>query len=185
MTLRSNYNNINTLINDVDELAEYDHKSNINSQQVALIIRHFMDQTKNKLTEFDEMIAKGLSPTDFSSYSELSIPEPKLASVNFKVSGMPTAKGVNLHGTMEFWDMNGAYFKKNVIMNAQGSSSMGFVKKNVAIDILNGNDIWDEDDTFKLRIGNWVPQDSFHLKAYYTDFFRGIGITSYKFYEDS
>ena len=184
LTLRSNYNNINTLINNVDELSEYDHKSNIDSQQVVLIIRHFMDQTKNKLTEFDEMIAKGLSPTDFSSYSELSIPEPKLASVNFKVSGMPTAKGVNLHGTMEFWDMNGAYFRKNVLMNAQGSSSMGFIKKNVAIDILNGNDIWDEDDTFKLRIGNWVPQDSFHLKAYYTDFFRGIGITSYKFYED-
>ena len=188
VALRSNYDtvhkNIDTIQEDIDEIAIYNHEANIDSQQVAHIVRHFMDQTKNKLSEFDEMIAKGISPTDFSSYTELSIPEPKLALVNFKASGMPTAKGVDLHGTMEFWDMNGAYFRKNVLMNAQGSSSMGFIKKNLAIDILNGNDIWDEDNTFSLRIGNWVPQDSFHLKAYYTDFFRGIGITSYKFYED-
>ena len=57
--------------------------------------------------------------------------------------------------------------RKEVIMNAQGASSLGHPKKNIAIDICNNNG-WDDDDTFKLQIGNWVPQDSFHLKGYWS-----------------
>ena len=133
----------------------------------------------------DSLKANGFdvkTPVDWSESSFIQIPEPRFAIVNISgVTAMPTSKTQNLHAWMEFWDMQGNYFKKRVILNAQGSSSMDFVKKNAAIDICN--DEWIGDDTAKVRFGDWVPQDSFHLKAYYTDFFRGVGVVSYKFYE--
>lgn len=122
------------------------------------------------------------TPIDWSESSFIQIPEPRLAIINItNIDSMPTTKKDNKKAFLEFWDMQGNYFKKKVIANAQGSSSMGFVKKNIAIDICN--DDWIGDDTAKIRFGNFVPQDSFHIKAYYTDFFRGISVVSYHLYE--
>ena len=78
--------------------------------------------------------------------------------------------------------MNGNYFKKRIILNAHGNSSMAFEKKNGTIDICN--DEWIGDDTFSLKIGNWVAQDSFHLKSYYFDFFKGAGVVGYKIIDE-
>lgn len=122
------------------------------------------------------------TPIDWSESSFIQIPEPRFAIINItNIDSMPTTKTQNKKAFLEFWDMHGNYFKKHAILNAQGNSSMGFVKKNVAIDFCD--DEWIGDDTPKVRIGNWVPQDSFHMKAYYTDFFRGVGAVSYKLYE--
>lgn len=122
------------------------------------------------------------TPIDWSDSSFIQIPEPRFAIINITgIEEMPTSKTDNLHAWMEFWDMQGNYFKKRIIANAQGNSSMSFVKKNAAIDICN--DEWIGDDTAKVRFGDWVPQDSFHLKAYYTDFFRGVGVVCYKLFE--
>ncbi len=135
------------------------------------------------LSEFEEiLINKGFlkkAHTDWTDATSVEIPEPRCAMVNISnVDAMPTSKFVNVKAYLEFWDMQGNYFKKKVILNAQGNSSMGFVKKNFAVDLCN--DDWIGDDTFSLRIGDWVPQDSYHCKAYYTDFFRGVAVTSYK-----
>ena len=122
------------------------------------------------------------TPIDWSDSSFIQIPEPRLAIINItNINSMPTTKKDNKKAFLEFWDMYGNYFKKHAILNAQGNSSMGFVKKNVAIDLCD--DEWVGDNTPKVRIGNWVPQDSFHMKAYYTDFFRGVGAVSYKLYD--
>lgn len=122
------------------------------------------------------------TPIDWSDSSFIQIPEPRFAIINItNIDSMPTTKKDNKKAFLEFWDMHGNYFKKHAILNAQGSSSMNFVKKNVAIDFCD--DEWVGDDTPKIRIGNWVPQDSFHMKAYYTDFFRGVGAVSYKLYD--
>lgn len=122
------------------------------------------------------------TPVDWSDSSFIQIPEPRFAIINItNIDSMPTTKTQNKKAFLEFWDMQGNYFKKHAILNAQGSSSMQFVKKNVAIDFCD--DEWVGDDTPKIRIGNWVPQDSFHMKAYYTDFFRGVGAVSYKLYD--
>lgn len=123
------------------------------------------------------------TPIDWSESSFIQIPEPRLAIINItNIDSMPTTKKDNKKAFLEFWDMNGNYFKKHAILNAQGRSSMGFPKKNVAIDFCD--DEWVGDGTPKIRIGSWVPQDSFHLKANYTDFFRGVGCVSYGLYED-
>ena len=122
------------------------------------------------------------TPVDWSESSFIQIPEPRFAIINItNINSMPTTKQDNKKAFLEFWDMQGNYFKKYAILNAQGNSSLNFKKKNTAIDLCN--DEWIGDDTPKVRIGNWVPQDSFHMKAYYTDFFRGVGAVSYKLYD--
>ena len=120
--------------------------------------------------------------TDWSNSGFIQIPEPRFAIINVtNIDFMPTSKTQDKKAFLEFWDMQGNYFKKRAILNAQGNSSLGLDKKNVAIDLCD--DVWIGDDTPKVRIGNWVPQDSFHMKAYYTDFFRGVGAVSYKLNE--
>lgn len=122
------------------------------------------------------------TPIDWSESSFIQIPEPRFAIINVSnIDSMPTTKTDNKKAFLEFWDMQGNYFKKHSILNAQGNSSMAYVKKNVAIDFCD--DEWIGDDTPKIRFGDWVPQDSFHMKAYYTDFFRGVGAVSYKLYD--
>ena len=132
----------------------------------------------------DALKANGFSvktPIDWSESSFIQIPEPRFAIVNItNIDSMPTTKTQNKKAFLEFWDMHGNYFKKHAILNAQGQSSMRFDKKNVASDLCD--DEWIGDKTPKIRFGEWVPQDSFHLKAYYTDFFRGVGAVSYKLY---
>lgn len=123
------------------------------------------------------------TPIDWSESSFIQIPEPRFAIINVSnIDSMPTTKTQNKKAFLEFWDMQGNYFKKHAILNAQGRSSMSFPKKNIAIDLCD--DEWVGDATPKLRIGDWVPQDSFHMKANYTDFFRGVGTVTYKLYEE-
>ena len=124
---------------------------------------------------------------DWSDKKELHIAEPYCAVVNITgVSDMPQQKYSDddrPHAYMQFWDMNGNYFKKEVLINAQGRSTMAHPKKNIAIDICNNNG-WDDGDTFSLQIGDWVPQDSFHLKAFYNDPFRCLSAVAYKLYDE-
>lgn len=119
---------------------------------------------------------------DLSERSSIQIPEPSFCVLNISnILRMPITKTEDAHAILEFWDNSGNYFNKNIIANAQGTSSLVFVKKNVSFDICN--DEWVGDDTFKIKFGEWVAQDSFHLKAYYTDFFRGLAIPAYNFYK--
>lgn len=123
------------------------------------------------------------TPVDWSNSNSINIPnQPKLALVNISnVSALPTTKTDDLNGIVEFWDLQGNYFKKKGILNAQGSSSMFYPKKNLAIDFVD--DEWVGDVTPSIKFGKWVPQDSFHLKAYYTDAFRGICAIAYKLWD--
>ena len=143
--------------------------------------------SKNGMDEFKEALENsGFSAKnvlDWSDAPSLKIPTPELALLNItndtNNATWPTSKTANMQYYMEFWDMNGNYFRKEIIFNAQGNSSMIFPKKNGSIDICNNNG-WDDEDTFDLQIGDWVSQDSFHLKAFYTDFFRGTSFMAYK-----
>lgn len=132
----------------------------------------------------DALKANGFNvkaPIDWSDNSFIQIPEPRFAIINVtNIDSMPTTKQDNKEAFLEFWDMQGNYFKKHAILNAQGNSTMGWSKKNISMDICD--DEWIGDETPKIRIGDWVPQDSFHLKAYHTDFFKGVGAVAYKLY---
>lgn len=54
-------------------------------------------------------------------------------------------------------------------------------KHNFAVDFCE--DDWVGDETTTIKIGNWVSQDSFHFKAYYTSFTKGECPIGYKIYE--
>lgn len=125
-----------------------------------------------------------INACDMSDEGYIRIPnQPRKAIVNISgVTSMPTSKTQNLQAWMEVWTLEGIYFKKRVILNAQGSSSLYLAKKNFAVDICN--DEWIGDNTCKVKIGNWVSQDSFHFKAYYTDAFRGSGVVCYKLFDE-
>lgn len=144
-----------------------------------------IDWSTSNLTELEQALKdSGFTggQGDWSDSKSLSIHRPKCAIVNFSgITAMPTSKTEDLNGVMQFWDLQGNYFKKNVVMNAQGNSSLAFPKKNCAIDICN--DAWIGDDAFKLKIGDWVVQDSFHLKAYYTEYIRGKAVVGYDLFD--
>lgn len=165
----------------------------VNEKASEKVIAGFAEQvaaTDAHVSELEEALSRyeDKSPVNWSDAESLQIPEPRLAIVNFSgLSAMPTTKTADIKAFMEFWDLQGNYFKKKIICSAQGNSSLAYVKKNVKFDLLNSplyDNVWDDDESFDLKIGNWVDQDGFHLKAYYTDFFRGIAVSAYKFWDE-
>lgn len=135
------------------------------------------------------------SSCDWSNYvsnngeNPLHLPIPQCAIINISNEShdavWPVTKSNDYEYYMEYHDMLGNYFKKNIIMNAQGNSSMVMIKKNGAIDIFDSS-VYDnkgkkgKGNTFGIKFGNWVTQDSFHLKAFYNDFFKGCSFVAYQ-----
>lgn len=65
----------------------------------------------------------------------------------------------------KYSDRLGNSLKLKASVTWQGSFSLGFPKKNYAIDLLN-----EDGESVKIKIGDWVAMDSYHLKANYVDF---------------
>ena len=111
------------------------------------------------------------NPSDFSKDSYAELPIPRIAAqVKLYALKLPTTKQDNIEAEIEYNDKDGNYFRKPVILNAQGSSSMSYYVKNMAIDI---------NDDSKIKFGDFPAQDSFHLKKYFIDIFRGQCIVGY------
>lgn len=139
------------------------------------------------------------TPADWSEYITqngdypLNLPTPRCARLNIisnsdltklskvGLAGAVKGKNYDIPTVVEFWDMQGNYFKKNSYISGQGSSSMKYIKKSIALDLFDSEV---GGDSFSVKFGEWVPQDSFHLKAYYTDPFRGMCVIGYSIYND-
>lgn len=139
------------------------------------------------------------TPVDWSEYITqngdypLNLPTPRCARLNIisnsdltklsklGLSGAIEGENYNIPAVIEFWDMQGNYFKKNSYISGQGSSSMNYIKKSIALDLFDSEI---GGDSFSVKFGEWVPQDSFHLKAYYTDPFKGMCVIGYSIYND-
>lgn len=123
------------------------------------------------------------NPIDWSNEKAITLPIPRYcAKVNIIVEGgLATTKTQNKKGILQYWDKSGNYFKKYIIDNAQGSSSMSYIEKNQGIDVFNDEAC---EESCDIIFGNWVAQDSFHLKCYYIDVFRGIANVGYNFCEE-
>lgn len=114
-------------------------------------------------------------PIDFSNDEFVELPIPRVAAiVKLHVPKIPTTKTDDIEGFLEYTDKDGNYFKKAIILNAQGSSSMGYYVKNMGVDF---------NDDSKIKFGHWVSQDSFHIKKYYIDAFRGQCVVGYHLME--
>lgn len=133
--------------------------------------------------KFNSIIKKNWKTTDWSNETDIHLPLPqfavfniicdkKLSSIDHKVGMKGFQIGVNceIPAKIQFSDLSGNYFEKEIIFNAQGSSSMNFPIKNHAIDFSDGASI---------KFGDWIPMDSFHIKKYYIDVFRGQCVIAY------
>lgn len=133
-----------------------------------------------------EIAAIGYSAVsrDLSDSVRLDLVQPALAYVNLvSPTGFPDSKTADLHDWVEYYDAdNDAYFRKRVIANLQGQSSLSFPKHNVAISFCE--DEWVGEATTTVDFGGWVSQDAFHLKAFYGDWLRGVGIVGYQLYDE-
>lgn len=190
-TMEDDEGRLEMTLDDDQTLLSYRDKAGVLHEPAGVETKELTAETLNLSDTGVEKMMKDLENAgfsvkqlmDWSDSSDIQIPEPRLAVINVSgISSMPTTKTTDAKAWLEFWDMQGNYFKKRVIVNAQGSSSMSFVKKNAAFDFCD--DEWEGDDTPDIRFGDWVPQDSFHMKAYYTDFFRGVGVVSYKLWDE-
>lgn len=117
------------------------------------------------------------NPSDFSKDSHIELPIPRIAAqVRLYAPKLPTTKQDDIEAAIEYNDKDGNYFRKPVILNSQGSSSMSYIdpktgaKGNIAIDINDGSEI---------KFGDFPTQNSFHLKKYYIDIFRGQCVVAY------
>ncbi len=129
------------------------------------------DAAKEVNDAFKSAGIKVENPSDFSKDSYVELPIPRVAAqVRLYAPKLPTTKQDDIEAEIEYNDKDGNYFRKPVILNAQGSSSMSYYVKNMAIDI---------NDDSKIKFGDFPAQDSFHLKKYFIDIFRGQCIVGY------
>lgn len=107
---------------------------------------------------------------NWTEYDSLVLPIPKTCSVvNILSDTQAEEKHQELPTTIEYWDEYGNYFMKSVKLSAQGGYSLNYPIKNQAVDF----------DDAEIKFGNWVSVDSFHIKKFYQDVFRGQCIVAY------
>lgn len=143
------------------------HEHKISASHINL-----SDEAVTEVSEaFKSAGIKMENTSDFSKDSYVELPLPRVAAqVKIYATKLPTTKQDNIKAEIEYNDKDGNYFRKPVILNAQGSSSMLYYVKNMAIDI---------NDDSKIKFGDFPSQDSFHLKKYFIDIFRGQCIVGY------
>lgn len=190
-----------------DKIISFRDKSGYLNEMVGIKTNSLLLSEKG-FNDFKKALADSGFDNGFANWSSylsndgekpLNLPTPKCAVININTNveissllkmGMDGAKnGVNYNvpAEIEFWDMNGNFFKKPILLTGQGRSSMSQEKKNMSVDLFDSSQ-YDSKGTlgkgeaFSIKFGDWVAQDGFHLKAYYTDFFRGINNAAYKFW---
>lgn len=143
------------------------HEHKISASHINL-----SDEAAKEVNEaFKSAGIKMENPSDFSKDSYVELPIPRIAAqVRLYTPKLPTTKQDDIEAEIEYNDKDGNYFRKPVILNAQGSSSMLYHVKNMAIDF---------NDDSKIKFGDFPAQDSFHLKKYFIDVFRGQCIVGY------
>lgn len=136
---------------------------------------------------------------DWSSYISkdgdypLILPIPQFAKLNIlcdldlaslsKVGREDAVEGVNYNipTEVEYWDGLGNYFKKEALISGQGNSTMNDPMKSIAMDLFDSEV---NGDAFAIKFGNWVAQDSFHVKAFWKDSLKGICNITYNIGEE-
>lgn len=156
-----------------DKILGYrDSKGTRHEQKISVKHLELSVEAANEVNEaFKSAGIKMENPSDFSKDSHIELPIPRIAAqVRLYAPKLPTTKQDDIKAEIEYNDKDGNFFRKPVILNAQGSSSMSYYVKNMAIDI---------NDDSEIKFGDYPAQDSFHLKKYYIDIFRGQCVVAY------
>ena len=134
-------------------------------------------------TEFEQLVQElqlDVNVTDYSDALDIKLDEPQLAYANLTgITDLPKSKNKIQKAWLEFHDGVGHYFRKQILIHGQGGYTLRHPKCNASFSFCEDDS---GDITTNIRFGNWVSQDGFHLKAFYTDFSRGIGEICYKMF---
>ena len=105
---------------------------------------------------------------DFTWEDSAYIGRPNQTTATVNLIGDMTGIGKDLpvKMVMVYKDENGTTFTKNIEIEWQGGSSVGYPKKNYNIDLFNDKE---GDDSFQIKFGDWPRLDSYTLKANWTD----------------
>lgn len=158
---------------------------NINVKQLNADKINYSDSNVSDLMKAIKGNGIRFDAADWSNYisndgdNPLCLLEPYRAYINFITNDGSERLGTidGQKAVMEFYDGYGNYFKKNVSIDQQGDSSKAQWKRNMSIDMFDSEQ---GGDAFAVKFGNWVAQDSYHLKAYYEDIIRGVNVINYK-----
>ncbi|MCR4920112.1 MAG: CotH kinase family protein [Bacteroidaceae bacterium] len=135
-------------------------------------------------SSFDRLIASlrlTSNVEDLSDSVRIQLDEPRMAYANITgISALPNSKQTYREGWMEVYDGEGHYFRKRIRIHGQGGYSIRYAKKNFSCTFCEQD--YTEEVTTDLRFGQWVWQDGFHFKAFWTDFSRGLGEMGYKMF---
>lgn len=182
-----------------NKIISYRDSEGIKHENVCLST-NLLKLSDDGMTEFKkDLINSGFQPGgsgDLTYYisddgsNPLHLPIPRIAKINFicdidslshlsKADRPDGEEGVNynVHSFVEYWDDCGNYFKKKSLISGQGNSTMNDPMRSISMDLFDSDD---SDDAFAVRFGEWVAQDSFHVKAYYKDVTKGVSTICYK-----
>ena len=149
------------------------------ARQYATSLRS--DEGAATFGEWVEEMGLSDGAVDLSAVQDLYLPEPRMAYVRVTgTSTIPTSKRTVYRVWIEMYDGEGHYFRKPALLKGQGGYSLRFPKRNFSLQFCN--DEWNEEGSSTFTFGEWVEQDGFHVKAFYTDFLRGIGEVGYKLF---
>lgn len=149
------------------------------ARQYATSLRS--DEGAATFGEWVEEMGLSDGSVDLSAVQDLYLPEPRMDYVRVTgTSTIPTSKRTVYRVWIEMYDGEGHYFRKPALLKGQGGYSLRFPKRNFSLQFCN--DEWNEEGSSTFTFGEWVEQDGFHVKAFYTDFLRGIGEVGYKLF---
>ena len=156
----------------------YETKMNIESLKVSNLnlegnssydIAKALKEINYKGFDWSDWVKKNSTPL------ELAIPRKAIVNIT-GVKNLPSKKAVNDKAYLEYYDLSGNYFKVKAYLNAQGASTLEDPMKSCAIDLFSND--WGG-ESYEVKFGNWIAQDSFHLKAFYKDALKSIQPISY------
>lgn len=151
-----------------------------NSFEAGFLKINNVDFSKNALTQLQKSLKEvGFSSgkSDKSDVKDVLLPFPTTISyinVDIDYNSLPTVKPTVVPVKFEYWDAEGNYLKKAGTLSVQGDSSSVHPRKGFTLNIVDST----------LQFGSMVAKDSYYLKSYYTDAFRGQSIFAYRLFKD-
>lgn len=131
------------------------------------------------IKKMEELAISTTNCKNLSNLSTINIAEPQYAYANITgTKTLPTSKNDNIHAYIDLFDNAGNYLRKKVILNKQGNNTT----EKTNLSILFCEDEWVGEETPIISFGDWIPQNEFHLKAFYEDGMRGTAEIAYQLY---
>lgn len=133
--------------------------------------------TRENISQIEELISTAINESvigntivDNKKIYQLPFPE-RAVTINIKADRFPVSKTDEIKAIFQYADYMGNRFEDTCTLSGQGNSSTGSERISIAVDF----------DNIKVSFGSMPLQDSFHIKSYVWDKFRGGCVWAYDY----